>query len=324
MRKDMRYWSNFAPDQARVARQTMHSKYLIVIGGATATGKTAFAIRAARHFQTEILSSDSRQFYKEMNIGTAKPTEEELAAAPHHFISHLSVQQPYSVGDFERDALVCLQNIFETRDVAVMTGGSGLYIKAVCEGLNTFPEVPEEIKLEVQDLFDQIGITALQDELKQADPNYLAEVDINNPSRLIRALAVCRASGQPFSSFRNRPLEPRNFQPVYIQLDWPRATLYQRIDQRVSLMMEQGLETETRSLYPYRHLQALQTVGYQELFDYFDNKTNLDEAVALIRQHSRNYAKRQITWFRRDGFWQIFHPDQWEDFLNFVGSKAVI
>lgn len=301
----------------------MHSKYLIVIGGATASGKTAFAIRAARHFQTEILSSDSRQFYKEMVIGTAKPTEEELAAASHHFISHLSVQQPYSVGDFERDALACLQSIFETRNVAVMTGGSGLYIKAVCEGLNVFPDVPEAIQQEVQELFERSGITALQDELKQSDPKYFSEVDINNPSRLIRAVSVCRASGQAFSTYRNRPLKPRNFQPVYIQLDWPRTTLYQRIDQRVSHMMELGLETEARTLYPYRHLQALQTVGYQELFDYFDNKTSLDEAIALIRQHSRNYAKRQLTWFRRDGFWQIFHPEQWQDFLNFVGTKFV-
>ncbi|HRD82371.1 MAG TPA: tRNA (adenosine(37)-N6)-dimethylallyltransferase MiaA [Saprospiraceae bacterium] len=296
----------------------MHSKHLIVIGGATATGKTAFAIRAALHFQTEILSSDSRQFYKEMNIGTAKPTEEELAAAPHHFISHLSIHQPYSVGDFEREALACLHQIFETRDVAVMTGGSGLYIKAVCEGLNSFPEVPESIRAEVQNMYDLKGIAALQDELKQADPDYFVEVDTNNPARLLRAVAVCRAAGRPFSSFRNQPLEPRSFQPVYVQLDWPRAALYERIDQRVTQMMELGLEDEARDLYPHRHLQALQTVGYQELFDYFDNKTNLDEAVQLIRQHSRNYAKRQLTWFRRDGFWRVFQPAQWEDFLHFV------
>lgn len=302
----------------------MHSKHLIVIGGATAAGKTAFAIRAAQFFQTEIISSDSRQFYREMNIGTAKPTEEELEAAPHHFISHLSIHQPYSVGDFERDALACLDQIFKTHDTAIMTGGSGLYIKAVCEGLNVFPEVPETIRNEVQHLYERNGITALQDELKQADPDYFTEVDVNNPARLLRAVAVCRAAGRPFSSFRNQPLDPRRFQPVYVQLDWPRNVLYERIDQRVLQMMEMGLENEARHLYPYRHLQALQTVGYQELFDYFDSKTNLEEAVQLIRQHSRNYAKRQLTWFRRDGFWQVFHPDQWQDFLNFVISKTTI
>lgn len=302
----------------------MHSKHLIVIGGATATGKTAFAIRTAQFFQTEILSSDSRQFYKEMNIGTAKPTEEELAAAPHHFISHLSIHQPYSVGDFEREALACLDRIFETHDTAVMTGGSGLYIKAVCEGLNTFPEVPVAIRQEVQALYDLNGIPALQYELKLADPDYYAEVDANNPARLLRAVAVCRASGRPFSSFRNQPLEPRRFQPVYVQLDRPRTDLYQRIDQRVSQMMEKGLQDEARSLYPHRHLQALQTVGYQELFDYFDGKTSLEEAIQLIRQHSRNYAKRQLTWFRRDGFWRVFHPDQWDDFLNYINTQVVI
>lgn len=300
---------------------SMPAKYLIVIGGATATGKTAFAIRAARFFQTEILSSDSRQFYREMNIGTAKPNAEELAAAPHHFVSHLSVQQPYSVGDFERDALACLQQIFTSRNVAVMTGGSGLYIKAVCEGLNTFPEVPAEVRREVEQLYDKEGIGALQAELERSDPDYFAEVDRNNPARLLRAVAVCRAAGQPFSVFRNQPLEPRNFQPIYIQLDWPKAILYERIDRRVTIMMEQGLEQEARHLYPYRHLQALQTVGYQELFNYFDHKTTQEEAIALIRQHSRNYAKRQLTWFRRDGFWQVFHPNQWEDFLNFVHTK---
>lgn len=291
----------------------MKQKHLIVIGGATASGKTAFAIRTALHFNTEIISADSRQFYREMNIGTAKPSAEELARVKHHFIGHLSIHDPYSVGDFERDALALLEQLFQQYDRVVMAGGSGLFVKAVCEGLDAFPEVPEAIRAGVMEFFENHGLTALQEELRQSDPVYFAEVDRNNPSRLIRAVSVCRASGRPFSSFRRQVATPRFFEPVYVRMDWPRAELYRRIDQRVDDMMRRGLLGEARALYPFRHLPALQTVGYQELFDYFDQKTNLEEAIRLIRQHTRNYAKRQLTWMRRYGQWESAAEGRFED-----------
>lgn len=291
----------------------MKQKHLIVIGGATASGKTAFAIRTALHFNTEIISADSRQFYREMNIGTAKPTPEELAQVKHHFIGHLRIHEAYNVGDFERDASALLEQLFQQYDQVVMAGGSGLFVKAVCEGLDVFPEVPEEIRAGVMEFFENRGLTALQEELRKSDPAYFAEVDLNNPSRLIRAVSVCRASGRPFSSFRRQAARPRFFEPVYIRMDWPREELYRRIDQRVDDMMRRGLLEEARTLYPFRHLPALQTVGYQELFDYFDQKTNLEEAVRLIRQHTRNYAKRQLTWMRRYGQWEPAAEGRFED-----------
>ncbi|MBX2926735.1 MAG: tRNA (adenosine(37)-N6)-dimethylallyltransferase MiaA [Saprospiraceae bacterium] len=300
----------------------MKQKHLIVIGGATASGKTAFAIRTALNFNTEIISADSRQFYREMNIGTAKPSAEELARVKHHFIGHLSIHEPYSVGDFERDALALLEQLFQQYDRVVMAGGSGLFVKAVCEGLDAFPEVPEAIRAGVMEFFENRGLAALQEELRQSDPVYFAEVDINNPSRLIRAVSVCRASGRPFSSFRRQVATPRFFEPVYVRMDWPRAELYRRIDQRVDDMMRRGLLEEARALYPFRHLPALQTVGYQELFDYFDRKINLEEAVRLIRQHTRNYAKRQLTWMRRYGQWESVAEGRFEDWKQstlFVG-----
>ncbi len=298
--------------------ETSPQKYLIVIGGPTASGKTAFAIRAALHWDTEILSADSRQFYREMRIGTAKPSADELSLVRHHFIDHLSIHDAYSVGDFERDALRVLAQIFRTRQVAVLAGGSGLYVRALCEGMDAFPPVPAEILAEVEQLYTTEGIAALQEALRLADPAYFAQVDTHNPARLIRALSVCRASGKPFSAFRKGAPAPRPFKPIYVQLEWPRAALYERIDHRVDDMIARGLEAEARQLYPWRHLAALQTVGYQELFDYFEGLVSLEQAIALIKQHTRNYAKRQLTWMRRYGQWTAFHPAQWEHFLDFV------
>ncbi len=292
--------------------------YLIVVGGPTASGKTDFAIRVALHWNTEILSADSRQFYREMCIGTAKPSATELAQVRHHFIDCLSIHDAYSVGDFERDALQVLEQIFRTRQVAVLVGGSGLYVHAVCEGLDIFPPVPAEILAEVEQLYATGGIVALQEALRQTDPVYFAQVDVHNPARLIRALSVCRASGKPFSAFRKSAPASRPFKSIYVQLDWPREVLYERIDHRVDDMMAQGLEAEARQLYPWRHLPALQTVGYQELFEHFDNIISLEQAVTRIKQHTRNYAKRQLTWMRRYGQWTPFHPTQWEAFVSFV------
>lgn len=280
------------------------------------------AIRLAQHFGTEILSADSRQFFREMNIGTAKASAQELQAVPHHFINSLSIEQDYSVGDYERDALALLAKLYQTHQVVILAGGSSLYIKALCEGLDEFPEVPAEVRDAVENLYQQAGIEALQAELAQVDPLYFEQVDRANPQRLIRAISVYRASGQPFSSFRTQAAEPRFFTPIYIWLDTPREVLYERINQRVDLMLAAGLETEARNLYPQRQLNALQTVGYQEFFDCFDGTISHAAAIELIKRNSRRYAKRQGTWMRRDGFWETFAPSQYDEIISHLEHKV--
>ncbi len=298
-----------------------NQKYLIIVGGPTASGKTGFAIRLAQHFQTEIISLDSRQFYAEMDIGTAKPTEEELASAPHHFVGHISIQQAYSVGDFVREALARLERLFKLYDIVIATGGSGLYIKSLCEGLDEFPDVPAGIKEKVSTLYETEGIAALQTELQRLDPVYFEEVDRQNPHRLIRAISVCRASGQPFSSFQTKGKAQRNFTPIFLQMHWPRRVQYDRINQRVDLMIEAGQVAEARRLYPYRALTALQTVGYKELFSFIDGETTLPQSIDKIKRNSRRYAKRQLTWMRRDGYWKHFHPSEWEMALSYINCS---
>ncbi len=302
-----------------------HKKYLIVLGGATATGKTALSIEVARHFQTEILSCDSRQFYREMNIGTAKPSPAELAAVPHHFINSLQISDEYSAGNFEKDALALLATLFQKKEVVVLAGGSGLFIRALCEGLDKFPQVPDAVKNAVLRLYQEQGITALQEELRSYDPVFFAQVDQQNPQRLMRALSVCRLTGQPFSSFLKKDKTGRPFKPIYILLQLEREVLYEQINRRVDLMMAAGLLEEARSLYPHRQLNALQTVGYQELFDYFDGKTTLEVAIAKIQQNTRRYAKRQITWFRKDAHWKTFSPQDKDLIIQYIESivKAV-
>ena len=296
--------------------------YLIVIGGATATGKTALAIALAQHFQTEIISADSRQFYREMSIGTAKPSTEELQAAPHHFSDSLSVTEDFSVGDFERAALEKLDHIFREKKVAVMAGGSGLFLQAVCEGLDDFPEVSADIKKRVSDEFSERGLEWLQQEIQKNDPTYFAAVDQQNPARLRRALEVFYASGLPYSTFLGKKNVVRSFTPIYILLDVPRDELYARIDARVDAMIAAGLENEVRNLLPFRHLSALRTVGYDELFDYFDGKLTYAEAVDKIKQHSRNYAKRQATWFRKHGEWKAFRPEEKAEIIRYIEEQV--
>ena len=274
-------------------------KKLLVIAGPTASGKTALGIRLAQHYQTEILSADSRQFYQEMEIGTAKPSAEERAAVPHHFIDSLSIQQDYNIGDFERDALAFLDRFYKQQDLALMVGGSGLYIKAVCEGLDTFPAVAVGVRENLMQVLEEQGIEALQQELAVVDPVYYAKVDRANPHRLIRALEICRSTGQAFSSFQGKERRPRPFQPLTIAIQWERAVLYDRINKRVDQMIEQGLIAEAQQLYPYQHLNALQTVGYKELFDHFNGLTDLPTAIELIKRNTRRYAKRQLTWLRK-------------------------
>ncbi len=290
-------------------------KTLIVIAGPTASGKTAFAIEMAKALNTVILSADSRQFYKEMRIGTAAPTEEELNQAKHYFVHHLSIEDKYDVADYERDAIALLDELFKTHDAVIMTGGSGLFIDAVCNGIDVMPDVKPEIREKVQKLYDEGGLHPMQEALKHLDPEYYAVVDQQNPRRLQRALEVCYQTGQPFSSFRSGNTIQRNFSVRKYALLWDRQALIHRIDRRVEMMIEQGLLEEAKALYPKRHLNALNTVGYKELFAYFDGDCALDEAVEQIKIHTRQYAKRQMTWLRKDSEYQWITPNELEEVL---------
>lgn len=282
---------------------------LIVIAGPTASGKTAFAIKVAKALNTVILSADSRQFYKEMSIGTAAPTEEELSQVQHYFVHHISIEDKYDVADYERDALQLLEELYKTHDSVVMTGGSGLFIDAVCNGIDEMPDIKPEIREKVENLLKEEGLKAMQDEVQRLDPEYFAIVDQQNPRRLQRALEVCYQTGKTFTSFRSGNTVKRDFDIKKYALFWEREALIKRIDKRVDLMMEQGLLEEAKSLYPKRHLNALNTVGYKELFAFFDGQCTLAEAVELIKIHTRQYAKRQMTWLRRDvGYQWITMP----------------
>ena len=275
------------------------NKILITLSGPTGSGKTALSIRIAKAIGAEIFSCDSRQFYKEMSIGTAVPNERELMEVPHHFIQHRSIQSPYSVGQFESDAMDTLTQYFTDHDVAILVGGSGLYMQAVVEGIDKFPEVPERIRTELGKRLKTNGLGDLQNDLKTLDPDHYQKMDIQNPSRVIRALGVSLAAGQPYSSFLGQDKPNRPFSVLPLTVDIPRKILYDRISDRVDEMINTGLLEEAKSLYPYRDLNALLTVGYQEIFDFYDQKIDLDYAIALIKQHTRHYAKRQITWIRR-------------------------
>ena len=295
-------------------------KTLIVISGPTASGKTAFAIKMAKALNTVILSADSRQFYKEMSIGTAAPTEEELSQAKHYFVHHISIEDKYDVADYERDALQLLDVLFKTHNVVIMTGGSGLFIDAVCNGIDAMPDVVPEIRKKVQKLYDEGGLKALQDEVQRLDPEYFAIVDQQNPRRLQRALEVCYQTGKPFSSFRSGNAIKRDFEIKKYALLWERQALIERIDKRVDMMMEQGLLEEAKALYPKRHLNALNTVGYKEIFAFLDGQCTLEEAIEQIKIHTRQYAKRQMTWLRKDQGYQWITLDDMPSFIHLLES----
>lgn len=296
--------------------------HLIVIAGPTAVGKTTRSIYLARQVDTHILSADSRQFYREMNIGTAKPTAEELKAVPHHFINSHSIHEYYSAGQFASDALELLKVLFREHPVVIVTGGSGLYLHALTEGLDPMPEIAATTRANLQETFEKEGLEVLLAELKEKDPVHYARIDRQNAARVIRALEVIRTAGQPFSELRKSMGTKRPFAIHKMALDLPRETLYARINQRVDEMLQNGLVAEARQLHPMRGLNALETVGYKELFDHFEGKYDLAEAIRLVKRNSRRYAKRQLTWLRRDLTMQWFSPKEKESMLAWIRSRT--
>lgn len=277
-----------------------NKKYLIAVVGPTASGKTGVAVKLAQYYKTVIISADSRQFYTELNVGVARPTEEELLAAPHYFIADRTLQNPLTAGQFEHEALALLQKLFVEYNVVILAGGSGLFVNTLIFGADPMPQADEELRRTLQQHFEERGIEYLQQELLRLDPVYFEKVDKQNPLRLMRAIEVCLVTGQPYSAQRTNQPKERFFETVFIGLDPPREELYAQINYRVDDMLANGLEAEAQSVFAFKESSALQTVGYQEFFDFFDGKTSREEAAELIKRNSRRYAKRQMTWFRRN------------------------
>lgn len=294
----------------------------MAIAGPTAVGKTELCLRLADYFHTEIISLDSRQFYREMEIGTAKPSHLELARVPHHFINSLSIWDNYDVKRFEKDTLELLGHLFQKHDIVIMTGGSGLFLDVIIHGMDDIPDVDPAIRESLMDAYGTHGIEFLQSELKTHDPEYATTVDMNNPQRLMRALEVCLGTGKPYSSFRKKKTNIRDFNPILVGLERARENLYDRIDQRMDHMIAAGLIEEAKELFPHRHLNALQTLGYSEVFSYLSGEFDYEEMVRLLKRNSRRYAKRQLTWFKRYPEMRWFHPDQFEAILEYVKSKT--
>nr|WP_314865083.1 tRNA (adenosine(37)-N6)-dimethylallyltransferase MiaA [uncultured Flavobacterium sp.] len=291
-------------------------KYLITIIGPTAIGKTALSIALAQHFQCEIISCDSRQFFKEMRIGTAVPSPNELASAPHHFIQNKSIFENYTVGDFEKEAIAKLNELYQTNDFVILVGGSGLYVDAILKGFDSFPDIDTSVREEVNTAYEKLGITYLQEKLKQLDPAYFEKINLENPQtlqnpqRMMRFVEVSIGTGQPYSSFLNQTKNNRDFTPIIIGLEAERSVMYERINQRVDIMLNEGLLAEAKELYPHKELNALQTVGYRELFRYFDGDDSLEFAVEEIKKNTRRFSKRQLTWFKRT------ENAKWFDYLS--------
>lgn len=296
---------------------------LICVVGPTAIGKTALSIEIASYFSTEILSADSRQFYKEMHIGTAVPEIEELSSVPHHFIQNRSIFESYSVGDYQKEVDRLLQDLFQKHSIVVMVGGSGLYIDAVVSGLDDFPKIDPNIRDALIKQYEHSGLSYLQQELKVADPDYYERVDKSNHHRLIRALEICWGTGKPYSSYLGQATQQQFFDTLFIGLTAEREIVYDRINTRVDQMVESGLVEEARALYEYRELNALQTVGYRELFDYFDGKLELEEAISEIKKNTRRFAKRQHTWFKKnDQIHWFSHDAPFDEIIGFIKTKS--
>ncbi len=296
-------------------------KTLVVLTGPTGIGKSAIAINIARHFNTEIVSSDSRQIFKELKIGTAVPSPKELAAVKHHFIHSHSITENYNASRYETEALQLLETLFAKKDIVLLVGGSMLYIDAICKGIDTMPDVDPEIRTALKTQFEKEGLESLRLQLKKQDPEYYKTVDLKNPARIIHALEICLMTGKPYSSFRSSPNKKRPFSIIKIGLNTDRQILHDRINKRVDLMMEAGLEAEAKSVYPQKQLNALNTVGYRELFSFFDGEISKEKAVELIKRNSRRYARKQLTWFRKDEKMNWFEPDQTKEIIEYINKK---
>lgn len=300
-------------------------KHLITIVGPTAIGKTALSIALAQHFKCEIISCDSRQFFKEMTIGTAVPNQEELQAATHHFIQNKSIFENYSVGDYEKEALLKIEELFQNNDFVILIGGSGLYVDAILKGFDEFPEIDPKVRSEVNSNYEKLGIEYLQKQLQLLDPDYYQKITaenpqtLQNPQRMMRFVEVCIGTQKPYSSFLKQKKNNRNFTPVLIGLDAERQIIYNRINQRVDIMMNEGLLEEAKNLYPNKALNALQTVGYRELFTYFDGDFTLPFAIEEIKKNTRRFSKRQLTWFKRNEVtkWFDYATDR-KEIINYI------
>lgn len=297
------------------------SKHLIVVAGPTASGKTTLAVQLAKWLGCEVISADSRQFFKELSIGTAKPSPFEMDNVTHHFVDCISIEQEFSAGRFELAILDLLPQLFHTSDFAIMVGGSGLYIQAVCQGMNDTPMVDPRFRRELYEELEAHGLSVLLEELRTKDPVYYESVDRNNPQRIIRALEICRGSGMPYSSFRTDQRAERDFNIIKIGLTLPREELFCRIDDRMDKMLENGLFEEAKSLYPFRHLNALKTVGYTEIFDFLDGQYDQTEMIRLLKRNSRKYAKRQLTWFTKDQEYSWFLPQDFNGIIDHIQQK---
>ncbi|MEY4963917.1 MAG: hypothetical protein RLZZ323_1236 [Bacteroidota bacterium] len=303
--------------------------YLITIIGPTAIGKTSLSIALAQHFQCEIISCDSRQFFKEMRIGTAVPNSDELAGAPHHFIQNKSIFENYTVGDFEKEAIAKLNELFQTNTIAILVGGSGLYVDAVLKGFDSFPAIAASIRENVTENYEKYGISYLQEQLKKVDPVYFEKISLenpqtlHNPQRMMRFVEVSIGTGKPYSSFLNQVENTRNFTPIIIGLEAERSVMYDRINQRVDIMLNEGLLAEAKELYPHKELNALQTVGYRELFRYFDGEDTLDFAIEEIKKNTRRFSKRQLTWFKRteNAKWFDYLSDR-KEIIDYITEKS--
>lgn len=300
---------------------TIDNKVLVVLVGPTAVGKTDTSIAIAQHLQTEIISADSRQLFKEMKIGTAVPEQEFLSLVPHHFIQNRSIQDYYSSYDYEQDVLALLENLFQKHNNVLLTGGSMLYIDAICKGIDDIPTISSEVRTLVEEEYSKYGLEHLQKELKQLDPDFYQEIDLQNPKRVMHAIEVCREAGKPYSILRTNKPKKRPFHILKIGLDRERTELYERINRRVDIMLDEGLENEARSLFPMRGVNALKTVGYKEWFGYFEGLYDKEEAIRLIKRNSRHYAKRQLSWFRKDEDISWFHPNDIDGILSHIDKQ---
>jgi tRNA dimethylallyltransferase len=296
-------------------------KTLVVIAGPTGIGKTSVGIKIAQHYHTEIVSSDSRQIFKELQIGTAVPNGQELLAVKHHFIHSHSITENYNASRFETEALKLLNNLFSKHDIVVLVGGSMLYIDAICKGIDIMPDVDPEIRMSLKEQFEKDGLEGLRYQLKKMDPDYYSMVDLKNPNRIIHALEICLMTGKSYSSFRTNPNKTRPFSIIKIGLNCERELLHARINKRVDLMVRDGLEEEARSVYPQEHLNSLNTVGYREWFSHFNGEISKEKAIELIKRNSRRYARKQITWFRKDPATNWFSPNQTNEIITFIENQ---